>query len=77
MKPEELQNIVAEILGVDPARLSDDAGPGSIDSWDSLAHLTIVTAVEETYGIQFGMDEIRQIDSFGALKKALQAHVAT
>ena len=75
MKPEELRSVVAGVLGVEPSALSDESGPANIDAWDSLAHLTLITAVEENFGVHFGMDEIRHIDSFGALEKALLAHL--
>ena len=75
-KREELRGIVADVLGIERSRLIEEAGPTTIETWDSLAHLTIVTAIEQCFGIQFGMEEIRKIDSFGALEKALLAHLA-
>jgi acyl carrier protein len=72
MTVEDLRGIVAGILGIEPSRLVADAGPQSIETWDSLAHLTIMTAVEERFGVRFRMDEIRRIDNFGMLERILQ-----
>ena len=68
---DNLREIVADILDVEPSRISLESGPGVTDNWDSLAHLSIMTATEEAYGVKFDMTEIQRIDSFAALFKAL------
>ena len=73
---EDLRKLVANVLGMDASRISAETGPGSIDTWDSLMHLSLITAVEEQYSVKFSMDEIRSIDSFGALEKALATRLA-
>ena len=76
MNPDDLKDVVAGVLGVPPSRLTADAGPETLETWDSLAHLTIVTAVEERFDIQFRMDEIRSIDCFGTLERLVRARLA-
>ncbi|MGH8130297.1 MAG: acyl carrier protein [Steroidobacteraceae bacterium] len=73
---DELRALVSDILGVNQSRIVPECGPGSLDNWDSLAHLSIITAVEERFGVRFGMNEIRAIDSFGALSTALSDRLA-
>lgn len=73
---EQLREIVADILDVPPSQVTLEAGPGRVDRWDSLAHLSIITAVEAAYGVKFDMTEIQQISNFDALVKALAARLA-
>ncbi|MEX1256066.1 MAG: acyl carrier protein [Gemmatimonadota bacterium] len=68
MNPE-LRSIVADILDLDPSEVRDDLGPGLGDRWDSLSHLKIMSAVEETFGLRLSMDEIQGVDSFAALAR--------
>lgn len=68
---EDLRTLVADILGVDANLVVAASGPQTTASWDSLAHLSIITAVEERFGVRFSMTEIRNIDTFGSLAKAL------
>jgi acyl carrier protein len=49
---------VAEILGVKHSDVGPETGPGVIAKWDSLAHIQLVAAIEETYKVQLTMDEI-------------------
>lgn len=71
-----LRDLVADVLGVDPSALNDDSGPGVEPAWDSLAHLSVMTAVEEEFGVRFSMEEIREISSFGALADAVARRLA-
>lgn len=66
-----LQTLVAEILGVDPSLVTADTGPGSIPQWDSMAHMQLVAAVEESYGVQFTIEEIPTIMSVTELAALL------
>jgi len=72
----ELRELVADVLGVDPAAINDDSGPGTEPAWDSLAHLSIVTAVERSFAVRFSMEEIRAISSFGVLTEAVALRLA-
>lgn len=68
---EELRRTVAPILGVGLDEISPQSGPIDVDSWDSLAHITIVTTVEEIYGIQFTMDQILSMKSISEIEAAV------
>lgn len=63
----ELRDIVADVLDVSPDEIGDTFGPETTDRWDSMNHLRMITAIEDEYGIQFSMEEIQSIDSFGML----------
>jgi len=73
---DNLRELVADILDVEPSRIGMESGAGVMESWDSLAHLSIVTAVEETYGVKFDMPEIQRLNNFAALIKALSERLA-
>ena len=68
---EQLRELIADILGVEPSRIVAGSGPGTIDTWDSLAHLSIITAVEERFGVKFSMADVGNIASFETLAKLL------
>ncbi|MFI5396460.1 MAG: acyl carrier protein [Candidatus Binatia bacterium] len=50
--------LVADVLGVEHDVVRPETGPLSLSRWDSLNHMRIVAAVEETYGVQLSTDEI-------------------
>jgi acyl carrier protein len=67
-----LPEVVAAVLGVDPAVLTDDAGPATIDRWTSLKHLQLVVAVEDRYQVSLSHQEIVSVRSVGDRRAALR-----
>jgi acyl carrier protein len=66
--------LVADVLNVAPADLTLQSGPANLGQWDSLAHVTIMAAVEQTYSIEFTMREMLAIKSIADLQKTLETH---
>lgn len=65
---QELRGIVAEVFDMDPDQVTRDLTPESVDLWDSMNHLRLITEVEDRLRVQFAMAEIQEIDSIGALQ---------
>lgn len=73
MNPE-LRSVLANTLGVDPDAVTADTSRQSEPAWDSLNHLRLVTAVEETFGIKLSMAEIQAITTAGELETMIDGH---
>jgi len=71
---KNLIELVASIINVSVSDLSMESGPMTHPNWDSLAHVTIVAAVEDTYGVSFSMPEILSIKSIQELSSVLAQH---
>jgi acyl carrier protein len=70
---ERLTRLIAEVLEVDDVSDVATAVRNEHSSWDSLAHLTLVTAVEEEFGVRFTMDEIESIETARDFSEVLKA----
>jgi acyl carrier protein len=57
----EAARIVAQIFQVPLEELTPNSSPDTIESWDSLAHLNLVLALEQEFGIQFTPEEIEEL----------------
>jgi acyl carrier protein len=68
-----LEDIFGTVLEVPPAELRDDSSRDEISNWTSLAHITLVTALEEAYGVTFRTDEIPTIQTVGTARRLLRA----
>ena len=55
---EQVVTLVAETLDLDPDGVAPDASAQSIKQWTSLAHLRVMAAVEESFGVEFTTDEM-------------------
>ena len=65
--------VIARVLGIDAAHLTDDLEYQSIQQWDSLRHVALMLALEETYGTKIDDSQMLELHSVAAIR----AYVAT
>lgn len=67
-----LQQVMSDILQVPPSAITDKASMQTIATWDSLAHLNLVLAIEEAFGVRFNSQVIPTLISVAAIKNELE-----
>ena len=50
----------------------DEWGPDEIEDWDSMAHLDLVMAVGEEFGVELDFNEIMGIGTIGDILKIIK-----
>jgi len=68
---ERARRLLAAALAVDPATLPDDASLATEPSWDSLAHVRIMLAIEAERGAQLPAEEAVRIGALADIAAAL------
>ena len=68
-----LWELIAAVLGVDQSDITDSTSAADLPAWDSLAQLSLVSAVEENYAITMTSAEMRVASSVVALRSILAA----
>lgn len=71
MKTTEYLDAVCNALNRTPGSLSLADTPQTIEEWDSLGHLTIVSTIDVVLGISPDDSELRSFKSIGELVAAL------
>jgi acyl carrier protein len=69
MRPE-LTEIFTDVLEIPGISEKDSAE--TIASWDSVRHLTLITALEERFNVNFDADQMMQLTSVSAIVEALR-----
>jgi len=64
MNEEKLKEVIADTFDMDEDEISNDTNRDSVEKWDSLNHLRLVTALEGEFDISLTMDEINTITSY-------------
>ena len=65
----KIKKIFCETLGVEESEVSDETAYNSFRPWDSLKHLQLVSILEEEFDIEFEMDDIVAMETFGLIKE--------
>ncbi|MDP1979262.1 acyl carrier protein [Undibacterium sp.] len=71
-----IEKIFSEVFGMPESSIVDTLILTEIGSWDSLAHMILITRLEDTYQVQFSGDQIADMKSVGDARKALLAQGA-
>ena len=53
-------------------QILDTHSPGQLEGWDSLGHANLMVALESTYGISIGLDEMILIETVADIKQLLK-----
>jgi acyl carrier protein len=69
---DRLIDVFAEGLKLDPAKLNEETSPQNTPQWDSLAAMTLVMLIEDTFSVRLSTREIMKMNSIGAARSVLQ-----
>jgi acyl carrier protein len=47
---------------------------GETDGWDSVAHMQLVAAIENAFGIMLETEDVIAMSDYGAISRILRAH---
>jgi acyl carrier protein len=62
-----VQNIFRDIFDQPSLAVVDSTSAESIDEWDSLNHISLVTAIEKEFKIKFGITELQDLKNVGEM----------
>jgi acyl carrier protein len=68
---EKLRQVFAESLEIDKNKVVDSLEYNSIPEWDSVAHMSLVAAIDSAFDIMLDTDDVIDMSSFGEAKKIL------
>ncbi|MDE6005939.1 MAG: acyl carrier protein [Muribaculaceae bacterium] len=69
---KKYNDIFVEVFGVAPASLLGDFSKDSVDAWDSVHQLNLVTLAEETFDVMLDPEDILGFISYNAGKEILR-----
>ena len=73
---DKVKGLLAEILQVPAAEITDALAMKDVESWDSLKHIELISSLEEAFNLQLTFDEIVGMQSVGEIKRVLKARGA-
>ena len=72
-RDEKIRQTLSAVLGLPVARISEDTGPDTVPSWDSVTHLHLVLALEEAFGTGFTPEETLAMTRFALIRQLLES----
>ena len=72
MSPKEIYIIIAEVLKIGIDEVNDDLSVGDIPTWDSLAHMQLIEAMEQASETTLDIETIIEIEDVQDLLEVFQ-----
>jgi acyl carrier protein len=74
---DKLLEILSKVLLLDTDKITDDIRRKDFEPWDSMAHLVIVSEIENVFEIFFEDEEVIELWTVGDIKKVLATKLSS
>ncbi len=68
---DRFKSVLSTILLVEEAEILESTSSESLDTWDSLNHISLLGALEQEFGVTINTDHIENTRSVAALRTLL------
>ena len=69
---DELQPIFQDIFEDDELSITAESNADTVEDWDSLAHITLIVAIEQEFEIKFALGELEAMKNVGDMVELMQ-----
>ncbi len=68
----KLKEIMSQVFKVPEESITSMSSPDTIESWDSLNHMNLVTTLEEEFNIRFTYEQISEMLNYSLILEVLK-----
>ena len=72
----EVQDIFRDVFDVPDLVITRESNAETIEDWDSMTHVNLVTAVEKRFKVKFALGELQELKDVGDMLDLLAAKLA-
>jgi acyl carrier protein len=63
----DLTPIFQDVLDLPSLELTRESSGNTVEGWDSLAHINLVSAIESQFGVRFALGELQDLKNVGEM----------
>ena len=63
MMEKQVKEIIARVLNVDIALITNELSSGDIPQWDSVGNLSIISTIEQELDVEFPLEDLFDLTS--------------
>ena len=77
MNEDKLKEVIGDTFDIDEDDINEETSNETVERWDSLNHLRLVTALEGEFNVTLTMDEINSMNSYPVIVELITRHLNT
>jgi len=70
----KLRAAFCEVLSVREDQISEETSYGTTKSWDSIAHMALIAAIDTTFDLTMDTDDLLEMSSYRKAKEILRKY---
>lgn len=71
---EKLSQVFSDVFDED-ITVTPETTSADIEEWDSLTHITLISEVEDTFGMKFSMKDVLGMQNVGEMADIIGKHI--
>lgn len=72
---EKLNGVFRSVFSDKTLTVNDETTASDVDGWDSLMHITLISAVEKEFGIRFAMKDVIGMKNVGEMVDIIEENI--
>ena len=69
-----VEEVVAQVFGADPGSIDASSTPESVEGWDSMGHLNLISALEKQFNISIDIGDAMEMVSVAKIRAVLSQY---
>jgi len=71
---QTIEDVVSSVFGVERESVDDSSSPTSVEGWDSIGHVNLVSALEQAFNVSIDIDDVMEMASVRKIRETLLAY---
>ncbi|MCP5292541.1 MAG: acyl carrier protein [Burkholderiales bacterium] len=72
---EQVIHVVAETLNIPPSTITRESSAENTIGWDSLAHVNLMIAIEQTFDIALDVEDFAKLNSIQSITEFIEKNI--
>jgi acyl carrier protein len=73
---EQLRPIFRDVLDQPQLTITAESNGHNVEGWDSLAHINLVSAIEQEFNVKFKLGELQELKNVGEMVELIKKKLA-
>ena len=69
-----VEKVVARVFNLDPSEVTDESSKETIEEWDSMGNMSLVTGLEEVFKVSLSIADAMEMTSVQHIKRILREY---
>ena len=69
----QINEIFIDLFNDKSIHLNENSDTSTVEAWDSLNHIQVITSIEKHFGIRFDLNDLLNFQNIGDLSRGVQS----